>query len=979
MNKDGRRWQRRGVSAGMGAADDDVLATLAARLDDLRVQRDLQVGGLLQRTGLGRTTISKALNGREVPSKETVLKLARALKADAGPLLELRQKACDRMQPSISRAAVRQPGKPAGFLKRYLDYVVQRNSHLTVVGLDLSRPDRARWPLDAAYLSLELAEDRPHEDGSDTSSPYRTVVCRAERALASRRRMLVRGLAGSGKTTLLQWLAISTAKGKLPSELDAWRGLIPFVLPMRTLVRNGTLPSPELFLASVGAPMAGAQPPGWADELLAAGRALVLVDGVDEVREADRQEAKQWLEQLLHAYPQSAFVVTTRPSAVPEGWLAPFGFSELSVRPMGTADTSLFVQRWHTAARHGVTADEQAQLKDLEDSLLVTMRAERDVAQLSTTPLLCALLCALHRDRRGHLPHSRMELYEAALAMLMVRRDRERSISSGIELSGHQVQHLLQQLAYWLIRNQQSEMAYTRAVHLIEDLLPAMPAVADQGDAEATLQHLLERSGLLRQPTAQGIDFVHRTFQDYLGAKAAVEAHDFPLLINHAHDSQWEDVVRMAIAHARPIERAELLEQLVERGDAEKKHRSRLHLLAAASLQYTTEVSPTARAMVTQRASALMPPLSLNEARALAALGPVVLDLLPRSAEGLDRQAADALVYCAGAVGGDQAYAYLQRFVPTRPASEREFGLVDVWESFDAVNFVHDFLLPQGGGEKLLITVENRAQMAALGALAPFRRIAFRLPVTEDDLTPHLSPEHTEGLQLWEGRNLRSLAFARGLHRLEFLTLRDCTHIASLEEIAGLPLTHLGLMDVPAPHDFSWESLSCLPHLNALHLYTSLPWPSLQTAPLPAGIQVLWLGAQVNLSIEGLARWKDLRELTVNHALQAQELEELADLPHLTKLHARALDFHCAPRYPSVTSLSLSPDDGDLVLDRLPDRFPNLERLTLSCQSRWNPDLSPLLALKGLKLHIGHPAHVTGIDRFPADRLQVTGDRRIVS
>jgi hypothetical protein len=53
---------------------------------------------------------------------------------------------------------------------------------------------------------------------------------------------------------------------------------------------------------------------------------------------------------------------------------------------------------------------------------------------------MCALVCALHRDRRGHLPHSRMELYQAALSMLLVRRDRERSIDvpEGIQLTEHQ-------------------------------------------------------------------------------------------------------------------------------------------------------------------------------------------------------------------------------------------------------------------------------------------------------------------------------------------------------------------------------------------------------------------------------------------------------------------------------------------------------------------------------------------------------------
>lgn len=114
---------------------------------------------------------------------------------------------------------------------------------------------------------------------------------------------------------------------------------------------------------------------------------------------------------------------------------------------MGGADTGRFVGRWFSAARATASSDtERSALEGLEGSLLGVLRTQRDLAQLSTTPLLCALICALHRDRRGHLPHSRMELYEAALSMLMVRRDRERSIGEpeGIRLGEHQTLHLLQ-------------------------------------------------------------------------------------------------------------------------------------------------------------------------------------------------------------------------------------------------------------------------------------------------------------------------------------------------------------------------------------------------------------------------------------------------------------------------------------------------------------------------------------------------------
>ncbi len=133
-------------------------------------------------------------------------------------------------------------------------------------------------------------------------------------------------------------------------ELPQYSGHIPFVLPLRTLVRHGRLPQPHQFLAAVDTPLADQQPAGWADTALTAGRGLILVDGVDEIPQEHRQAAREWLTGLLAAYRDAAFVVTTRPSARPAGWLAGLDFAELTVRPMGSADTNRFIERWHSAA-----------------------------------------------------------------------------------------------------------------------------------------------------------------------------------------------------------------------------------------------------------------------------------------------------------------------------------------------------------------------------------------------------------------------------------------------------------------------------------------------------------------------------------------------------------------------------------------------------------------------------------------------------
>ncbi|MER6958902.1 NACHT domain-containing protein [Streptomyces sp. NPDC000618] len=958
----------------MGDVHEDPLAELALRLRTLRAQRGLQMGGLQQRTGLGRTTVSQALNGQVVPSEATLVALAKALGADVGPLLALREAAV--RQPDVSPVrVVRRPVRPKvepAFEERYLNYVAERHSQLTVVGLDLSRPERARWPLDAAYLSLELAE-RPEgwlAGGEEADRPS-VVVKRAEHALANCRRVLLRGLAGSGKTTLLQWLAVATARDELPEELADWRGQIPFVLPLRTLVRHGPLPEPHDFLSSVGTPLAASQPEGWADAALARGEALVLVDGIDEVPQKHRGATRDWLERLLAAYRDARFVVTTRPSAVPEGWLASSRFTELSVRPMNAVDTGVFVGRWHTAARHGsATEAERSQLRDLEAALQVTVRAQRDLAQLSSTPLMCALICALHRDRRGHLPHSRMELYEAALSMLLVRRDLERSIDvpEGIQLTEHQSVQLLQRLAYWLIRNRQTEMDRATALALVGDALPAMQAVAEQGTADQVLAHLVGRSGLLRQPTADTIDFVHRTFQDYLGAKAAIETHDFPLLVNNAHDDQWEDVTRMAVAHARPAESADLLRRLVARGDAEDEYRNRLHLLAAASLQYATEIEPDARRLVEQRARLLMPPRSSEEAEELAALGPGILDLLPEP-QALEDDEVGPVVKTATAIGGDQAFSFLRRFAQSLPPDSTPHELSEGWEHFEADQYARDILLPYRGKDRLYVEVHTHDQRNALRLLKPITDIHFQGEFTEDQIFEHLSPKHTHTLRISSGRLLRDLKFIRKLPALKTLELSECAQLAHLEDLVGTPLTSLSLTN--QPREFSFDALDSLPELTSLSFYTHLPSQSLADVPAPEGLTSLNLG-WTDASLSGISRWQQLQELAIADGPDNAAWQEIATLPHLTELLISGYDLKHAVSLPSVTYLRLiSPSDPQL--DLVPNLFPNLQRFFINCQ-RVQPgttDITPLSQIKGLQISVSYASSVTGLERFTPEAVRL--------
>ncbi|MFF3401909.1 NACHT domain-containing protein [Streptomyces sp. NPDC002659] len=956
----------------------EALAELKERLRSLRVQRRLSMTALPMRAGLGRTTVSQALNGTGMPSEATVAALASALRVEAEPLLKLRARALPPSAPALTAGGARAGlGAEDRFEDWYRRYVEQRYGKLSVIGLDLSRPERACWPLDAAYLSLELAAPAHGVElagsrtgmGSDPGGGAEVRVERAEQALAGRRRTLVRGLAGSGKTTLLQWLALATARRSLPPELAHLEDCLPFVLPLRTLVRRGELPAPHEYLAAVGCPRENAQPPGWTDRALIDGHALLLIDGLDEVPQAQRAQTRQWMRELLAAYPQAAYLVTTRPSAVPEGWLADSDFTELTVRPMSTRDVAVFVTRWHTAAATNATsAQERTHLTGLEETLKDTVRAQRDLARLTTTPLLCALVCALHRDRRGHLPHGRMELYEAALSMLLHRRDHERDIdvSEGITLTEHQSIQLLQRLAYWLIRNGQTELDHDTARALIDDAMPAMPHIAQQAAPEEVLTHLLARSGLLRQPTADTIDFAHRTFQDYLGAKAAIEARDIPLLVRHAHDDQWEDVLRMAIAHARPHERAALLRRLITRGDRTPKHRTRLHLLAAACLEHATELDPAIREEVQQRTAALLPPRSFEEAQTLAAVGPVILDILP-GPEGLEDDEAEAVVRTAGLIGGDAALTIVKKF-RTSTNTDVQWALCN-WDNFDTEDYAREVLshlpcLPH-------VRANSAEQLAALRTLRALGNVSFSGDFTSRDITGSIGPEEPQTMQIWDNSVLRNLDFLQPFRSLTYLSLYRCPNITDLASLADTALTSLHLCDSGIDR-VEGEGLQSLTNLRSLGLDTDLPYRDLQELPVSADLHILHLGpisCRHLSTLAGITRWPNLTN--VNLCGPLNDFSHISRLPNLNslvlQLDAKLSMLEQLPPTPQIRDLYLGTWREESDLTRARTALPRLEKLTISCYGEHRlVDLTPLSGMPDLNtVNIRGANQVLGTENFP--------------
>ncbi|WP_225841139.1 NACHT domain-containing protein [Streptomyces albus] len=825
-----------------------------------------------------------------------------------------------------------QSAQDAEFEQQYARYIANRHRTLTIYGLDLQQA--SEWPLDTAYLSLTATADRDSSpvlhmpDGTQVATTPTADPLPVEQALAGKRRVLLRGLAGSGKTTLVQWLAVTTARqSELTGRLAHLIGRVPFVLPLRTLTRQGAaLPVPAHFLAAVGCPLAGAQPPGWPERVLAAGRGVLLVDGIDEVPEEERARTRDWLQDLTSAFPDNLVLVTSRPSAVRRDWLGRQDFTELTLSPMRPADVELFIDRWHTAAEAG---------HELAASLRTAVRAKADLARLATNPLMCGLICALHRERHGFLPRGRKALYDAALSMLLERRDRERAMyarEGAIELDEESQVELLQKLAYWLIRNGRSEMAQDDAVGMIERVLPSMPYVAEQGSAEEIFDFLLVRSGLLREPGHGAVDFVHRTFQDYLGAKAAVEERDFGVLVQHAHLDQWEDVVRMAVAHARPDERAQLLRGLVRRGDAEQECRSRLHLLATACLEHATKLDPAVRTEVEERARKLIPPRSIDEAKALVPLGGVVLELLS-DVDGLDVDEAVAVAHTAAQMGTDAALVLLKRF-RDHPSTGVLQQLAGHWDRFDTDVYAREIVAVLPDLDNVQVTASTREHLAWLRRLPGRSALRVRGTFSPDAIVAaHSSGGTLRLLNLALNSALDRLDFVRHFPQLEELTIRECP-VRDLTPLGELPLTKLYLWNVDTlPH---LEGIEALSGLQWLALREGTRWPGVARTTGLKELTTLLLpeGAETFRGISALTSLETLNVFGVAHELPADDWAELADSPRLREItcepHHLASMTLAGVSFPHVTQLAVGFGGTGFDVRLPPSCFPALEHLQLS-------------------------------------------------
>jgi len=159
--------------------------------------------------------------------------------------------------------------------------------------------------------------------------------------------LLITGQPGIGKTTALAYLA-SLAANRDP-QLGQQRDAIPFIYHVADLrlpeseAKNILNPIQEL--ASEGASMLDmTRLPRFIELTFKNRRALLLLDGFDELAPDEQAKITEYLKKLLEIYPGNQVITTGCPEYL--GELLSLGFEPMSLIPWNTKQREEFIKKW---------------------------------------------------------------------------------------------------------------------------------------------------------------------------------------------------------------------------------------------------------------------------------------------------------------------------------------------------------------------------------------------------------------------------------------------------------------------------------------------------------------------------------------------------------------------------------------------------------------------------------------------------------
>lgn len=372
--------------------------------------------------------------------------------------------------------------------------------------------------------------------------------------LTEDKNLVVVGKPGSGKSTYLQRIVTECNLGHLQPHR------IPVLIKLREFVEDGreVAYSIERYLEQL-----------WqlsredTKRVLSAGRALVLLDGLDESVGTDGKEIAKQIKRYARTYPQVQTVVTCRTQSQ-ESRFERFDYVE--VADFNESQVRAFAKHWF---RTVCTQSENGESKAVTFLEQLFQDSNKAIRELAITPILLSLACAVFHQT-GKFYSKRFRLYEEGLALLLEQWDRSRDIEREEVYRNLSTAQKLSLLSHLAMKKFEEDQYVLFEQCELEGHIATFLDV-DTQIAQSILQAIAAQHGLLIARAHSVWSFSHLTFQEYFVALEIRERqNEHPELLletlnKHLYEPRWHEVLLLLLALQSPEQATEASKAILHR------------------------------------------------------------------------------------------------------------------------------------------------------------------------------------------------------------------------------------------------------------------------------------------------------------------------------------------------------------------------------------------------------------------------------